>query len=185
MITGKWKKLGLLDCFTWIYPSMMHGDVLREIRCPYHLNNMQSDVCLWCQWWLITAGSAITLCDTLCYLFNKHLHRNKLQYVFIILFPSGEMPLHYFVCFFPLLLNCSPCFCNMLSAPNRNRLTQVTQKAAKIIGFPTPNLSDLNSADTARRAHTITHDPSCPISPRFTLLPSSHCYRLIVPYLVQ
>lgn len=111
MITGKWKKLGLLDCFTWIYPSMMHGDVLREIRCPYHLNNMQSDVCLWCQWWLITAGSAITLCDTLCYLFNKHLHRNKLQYVFIILFPTGEMQLHYFVCFFspppqllPLLL---------------------------------------------------------------------------------
>lgn len=65
----------------------------------------------------------------------------------------------------PVLLLCSPCFFNMLSAPNKNRLTQVTRKAAKIIGLPAPNLSDLNSTATARRGHTIALDPSHPPNP--------------------
>ena len=60
----------------------------------------------------------------------------------------------------PILLNCSICFWNMLSVKNRTKLTRITNMVAKIIGLPTPNLSELNNKAIARIATTITQAPA-------------------------
>ena len=45
----------------------------------------------------------------------------------------------------PILLYCSSCFFNMLSVKNWAKLTHITNIAAKIIGHPTTNLTELNN----------------------------------------
>ena len=45
----------------------------------------------------------------------------------------------------PILLYCSSCFFNMLSVKNWAKLTHITNTAAKIIGHPTTNLTELNN----------------------------------------
>ena len=80
----------------------------------------------------------------------------------------------------PILLYCSPCFYNMLTVSNRNKLIRITHRASKIIGLPTPNLSDLNNRAIARKASIIAHDPSHPLNPYFTLLPSGRRYRTLI-----
>ncbi|KAG5278547.1 hypothetical protein AALO_G00100150 [Alosa alosa] len=65
----------------------------------------------------------------------------------------------------------------MLTAANKNRLTRIIHTAAKAIGLPTPNLSDLNSKLTKNRAQIIAHNPTHPLNPFFTLLPSRRRYR--------
>ncbi|KAJ0008551.1 hypothetical protein NQD34_015966 [Periophthalmus magnuspinnatus] len=60
----------------------------------------------------------------------------------------------------PILLYCSTCFYNMLTVKNRTKLIKVTHIPAKIIGLPTPNLTDLNNRAIGRFAlATGLHSP--------------------------
>lgn len=79
----------------------------------------------------------------------------------------------------PILLYCSPCFYNMLSTKNRNKLTKITHTASKIIHHPTSNLTDLNLKAVTRLAHSITRDHTHPLHSHFTLLPSGRRYRTL------
>ena len=79
----------------------------------------------------------------------------------------------------PILLYCSPCFHNMLSTTNRNKLAKITHTASKIINHPTPNLTELNHRAVTRLALSITNDPDHPLNSHFTLLPSGRRYRTL------
>ena len=79
----------------------------------------------------------------------------------------------------PVILYCSTCFYNMLTTSNKNTLTRITHHASKIIGLPTPNLSDLNNTAITRRALGIAHDPSHPLNSSFVMLPSQRRYRTL------
>ncbi len=70
------------------------------------------------------------------------------------------------------------CFFHMLTVVNRNKLLNIPNLASKIIGFPTPKLSDCVTSATTRKAHIILNDPDHPLHHYFILLPSGRRYRL-------
>ncbi len=70
------------------------------------------------------------------------------------------------------------CFFHMLTVVNRNKLLQIPNLASKIIGIPTPKLSDCVTSATIRKAHIILNDPDHPLHRYFILLPSGRRYRL-------
>ncbi len=69
----------------------------------------------------------------------------------------------------------SSCFFSILT--NRNKLTSITHSASKVIGPPTPNLSDLNHRILTHRTLTTSNDPTHPLNPLCSLLPSGRRYR--------
>ena len=77
----------------------------------------------------------------------------------------------------PILLYCSTCFYTMLSVTNRAKLTRITNTAAKIIGLPTPNLTELNNRSITRLANTIVQDITHPLNQYIIPLPSGRRYR--------
>ena len=80
----------------------------------------------------------------------------------------------------PILLYCSICFFNMLTVKNRVKLTRVTNIAAKLIGLPTPTLSELNVKAISRIASTIAQDNTHPLNCHFTIMPSGRRYRSLL-----
>ena len=79
----------------------------------------------------------------------------------------------------PVLLYCSACFYTILPMPNRNKLFSITRIASKIIGLPTPSLSDLNDKAITRLALSITNDTDHPLYRYFTIMPSGRRYRTL------
>lgn len=79
----------------------------------------------------------------------------------------------------PILLYCSTCFFTMLSVTNRAKLTRITNTAAKIIGLPTPNLTELNEKSINRLANSIVQDTTHPLHKYITPLPSGRRYRTL------
>ncbi len=79
----------------------------------------------------------------------------------------------------PILLYCSTCFFNILSVTNQAKLTRITNTAAKIIGLPTPNLTELNNRSITRLANTIAQDITHPLHQYIIPLPSGRRYRTI------
>ena len=79
----------------------------------------------------------------------------------------------------PILLYCSTCFFTMLSVTNLAKLTRITKTAAKIIGLPTPNLTELNNRSITRIANSIAQDTSHPLNKYINLLPSGRRYRTL------
>ena len=79
----------------------------------------------------------------------------------------------------PTLLYCSTCFFNMLSVTNRAKLTRITNTAAKIIGLPTPYLTELNSKSVTHLTNTIAQDITHPLNQYIIPLPSGRRYRTI------
>ena len=82
----------------------------------------------------------------------------------------------------PILLYCSPCFYNMLSTSNRNKLTKIkhtTVETTKIIHHPTHNLTDLNLKAVTSLAYSIIRDHTYPLHSHFTLLPVNRFRRII------
>ncbi|ROL46907.1 hypothetical protein DPX16_20559 [Anabarilius grahami] len=79
----------------------------------------------------------------------------------------------------PILLYCSPCYFNMLSITNRNKLIKVTRTASKMISLPTTDLSLLNSKAVTRMARTVSRDSDHPLHIYFSLLPSGRRYRTL------
>lgn len=54
---------------------------------------------------------------------------------------------------------------------NKNKCTHITHTAYKIIGLPTPSLSNTNDRAITCIAQIIAHDPEHTPNPFFTLLP--------------
>ena len=79
-----------------------------------------------------------------------------------------------------ILLYCATCYFTMFPLTNRNKLLQITKTSSKIIGLPTPNLPALIDTAITRKALTIAHNPSHPLNPCFTLLPSGRRYRQLL-----
>ena len=79
----------------------------------------------------------------------------------------------------PILLYHSTCFFNMLTVKKRNRLTQITNTATKIIVLHTPNLQELNTKAITRITHAVSLDITHPLNLHFSLLPSGRRYRNI------
>jgi len=77
----------------------------------------------------------------------------------------------------PILLYCSICFFHMLTVTNRVKLTRITHTAAKTIGLPTPNLTELNNKAIARIATSIEQDITNPLNLHLIPLPSGRRYR--------
>ena len=67
----------------------------------------------------------------------------------------------------------------MLSVKNRTKLMRITSIAAKIIGLPTPNLTELNNQATTRIANSIAQDITHPLHEYLTPLPSGRRYRTL------
>jgi hypothetical protein len=68
----------------------------------------------------------------------------------------------------------------MLTVKNRVKLTRVTNIAAKLIGLPTPTLSELNIKAISHIASTIALDNTHPLNCHFTVMPSGRRYRSLL-----
>ena len=75
----------------------------------------------------------------------------------------------------PLLTYCSICYYPALSVKNRNRLLKISHVSAKIIGLPTPKLSEIIDHAIGSVATESDH----PLSTFFHVLPSQMRYRCI------
>ncbi len=78
-----------------------------------------------------------------------------------------------------ILMYCSTCFFNMLSVKNKAKLTRITTTAHKIIGLPTPNLTDLNNRATTLLAISIEQDITHPLNTHLIPLPSGRRHRAL------
>ena len=76
-----------------------------------------------------------------------------------------------------VLTYCNICYFPLLSVANRNKLLKVSNTAAKIIGLPTPSLSQLCEVATLRKARALADETDHPLSEYFCLLPSGRRYR--------
>ena len=79
----------------------------------------------------------------------------------------------------PLLTNCSICYYPALSVKNRNRLLKISHVSAKIIGLPTPKLSEIIDHAILKKARAVATESDHPLSTFFHVLPSQRRYRCI------
>ncbi|KAK2172032.1 hypothetical protein NP493_998g00013 [Ridgeia piscesae] len=79
----------------------------------------------------------------------------------------------------PLLTYCSICYYPALSVKNRNRLLRISHVSAKIIGLPTPNLSEIIDHAILKKARAVATESDHPLSTFFHVLPSQRRYRCI------
>ena len=72
----------------------------------------------------------------------------------------------------PLLTYCSICYYPALSVKNRNRLVKISHVSAKIIGLPTPKLSEIIDHAILKKARAVATESDHPLSTFFHVLPS-------------
>ena len=77
----------------------------------------------------------------------------------------------------PLLTYCSICYYPALSVKNRNR--KISHVSAKIIGLPTPKLSEIIDHAILKKARAVATESDHPLSTFFHVLPSQRRYRCI------
>ena len=93
--------------------------------------------------------------------------------------------IHYFfyaftVAYLSLLITyCSICYYPALSVKNRNRLLKISYVSAKIIGLPTPMLSEIFDLAILKKARAVATESGHPLSTFFHALPSRRRYRCI------
>ena len=78
-----------------------------------------------------------------------------------------------------LLTYCSICYYPALSVKNRNRLLKISHVSAKIIGLPTPKLSEIIDHAILKKARAVATESDQPLSTFFHVLPSQRRYRCI------
>ena len=76
----------------------------------------------------------------------------------------------------PLLAYCSICYYPALSV---NRLLKISHVSAKIIGLPTPKLSEIIDHAILKKARAVATESDHPLSTFFHVLPSQRRYRCI------
>ena len=79
----------------------------------------------------------------------------------------------------PLLTYCSICYYPALSVKNRNKLLKISHVSAKIIGLPTPKLSEIINHAILKKAWAVATESDHPLSTFFHVLPSQRRYRCI------
>ena len=79
----------------------------------------------------------------------------------------------------PLITYCSICYYPALSVKNRNRLLKISHVSAKIIGLPTPMLSEIIDYAILKKARAVTTESDHPLFTFFHVLPSRRRYRCI------
>ena len=79
----------------------------------------------------------------------------------------------------PLLTFCSICYYPALSVKNHNRLLKISHVSAKIIGLPTPKLSEIINHAILKKARAVATESDHPLSTFFHVLPSQRRYRCI------
>ena len=79
----------------------------------------------------------------------------------------------------PLITYCSICYYPALSVKNRNRLLKISHVSAKIIGLPTPILSEIIDHAILKKARAVVTGSDHPLSTFFHVLPSRRRYRCI------
>ena len=79
----------------------------------------------------------------------------------------------------PLLTYCSICNYPALSVKNRNRLVKISHVNAKIIGLPTPKLSEIIDHAILKKARAVATESDQPLSTFFHVRPSQRRYRCI------
>ena len=79
----------------------------------------------------------------------------------------------------PLITYCSICYYPALSVKNRNRLLKISHVSAKIIGLPTPMLSEIIDHAILKKARAVATESDHPLSTFFHVLPSRRRYRCI------
>ena len=77
----------------------------------------------------------------------------------------------------PLLTYCSICYYPALSVKNRNR--KISHVSAKIIGLPTPKLSEIIDHAILKKARAVATESDHLLSTFFHVLPSQRRYRCI------
>ena len=79
----------------------------------------------------------------------------------------------------PVITYCSICYYPALSVKNRNRLLKISHVSAKIIGLPTPMLSEIIDHAILKKARAVATESDHPLSTFFNVLPSRMRYRCI------
>ena len=79
----------------------------------------------------------------------------------------------------PVLTYCNICYYPALSVKNRNRLLKISHVSAKIIGLPTPKLSEIIDHAILKKARAVATESDHPLSTFFHVLPSQRRYRCI------
>ena len=79
----------------------------------------------------------------------------------------------------PLVMYCSTCYYPALSVSNRTRLLKISHVAAKIIGLPTPMLSQMIDHAILKKARVVDAESDHPLFTYFHVLPSRRRYRCI------
>ena len=77
----------------------------------------------------------------------------------------------------PLITYCSICYYPALSVKNRNRLLKISHVSAKIIGLPTPMLSEIFDHAILKKACAVATESDHPLSTFFHVHPSRRRYR--------
>ncbi|KAK2150448.1 hypothetical protein NP493_2777g00001 [Ridgeia piscesae] len=72
----------------------------------------------------------------------------------------------------PLLTYCSICYYPAISVKNRNRLLKVSHVSAKIIGLPTPKLSEIIDHAILKKTRAVATESDHPLSTFFHVFPS-------------
>ena len=79
----------------------------------------------------------------------------------------------------PLLTYCTICYYPALSVKNRNGLLKISHVSAKIIGLPTPKLSEIIDHAILKKPRAVATESDHPLSTFFHVLPSQRRYRCI------
>ena len=79
----------------------------------------------------------------------------------------------------PLLTYCSICYYPALSVKNRDRLLKISHISAKIIGLPTPKLSEIIDHAILKKARAVATESDHLLSTFFHVLRSQRRYRCI------
>ena len=79
----------------------------------------------------------------------------------------------------PPITYCSICYYPALSVKNRNRFLKISHVSAKIIGLPTPTLSEIIDHAILNKARVVDTESDHPLSTFFHVLPSQRRYRCI------
>ena len=72
----------------------------------------------------------------------------------------------------PLIIYCSICYYPTLSVKNRNRLLNISHVSAKIIGLPTPMLSEIIDHAILKKARAVATESDHPLSTFIHVFPS-------------
>ncbi len=161
---SKTKELFFVSSKTQIHPSIdINGEMVERVQHFRYLGNRLDDH--------LSFNQHILGMYKACQQRLTVLHKLKQLSV------QHHLLLLYLSIIEPVLMYEAICFFHMLTLVNRHKLLKIPNLASRIIGIPTPKLSDCITSATTRKAHIILNDTGHPLHRYFILLPSGRRYR--------